>query len=79
MFYISRTSQHKRIQELNLGAKVAEGASRVEAPKVVVCGEGAVPPPQKLFLAFKVKCRIFVDSVLNFVFFYDHNSIEIQL
>ena len=47
----------------------------VPSPQGEESGEGAVPPPQKIFDILESKWRIFVDSlVLNCAFLYDQNS-----
>jgi len=72
----------------------AEGASRVEAPKAPKRGVvwrggvffpigggvwgGGSGPPQKIFLDLKVKVAYFRGLCAKFLFFCDHNSIEIQ-
>ena len=49
---------------------ISVGAEGIEAPKGVGSGEGAVPPPQKNFLNFNIKCCSLVHSGGFYRLFY---------
>jgi len=68
-----------RLGVLNKAVPSAKGASLIEAPREVGCGEGVSHHPQKIFDILESKWRIFVDSlVLNCAFLYDQNSKKIH-